>query len=241
MKNKNRGILYLAFGKEFDKLTAATAGYSRKFTNLPICVLSNLRERSSTWDSVSDVCFKFISSPSGENRKIKVSLINYTPYDETLFMDSDAVIQNHGIESLFTYLKDFDIVCQFFATLYQNDKNFEQVFIEKTYGKLAILLQETYPIELFGEAALLFSKTKSCEKFFSLWEKYWELMGSGRDMPAFSFAVRHLRNSVKAFKNNEVQFCTNVENENFFIQHKGFGDFEKKFGLPIYIDWNPKL
>ena len=237
----SRGILYLALGEEFDKLTAATAHYSRRFTDLPMCVITNLDQRDPVWLGVKDVRFSRVTDPSNENRRIKVSLIDYTPFSETLFMDSDAVIQNEGIEVLFGYLEDYDIACQYFATITSSDdKNFETAFIEKTYDKLAKLLRESYPIEMFGEAALLFRRTGPARDFFRLWQEYWELMGCGRDMPAFSFAVKHSPDKVKVFK-GDVPFCTNAENEDFFIQHKGFSGFEKKFGLPEYQDWNPKL
>ncbi len=237
---KSRGILYLAFGREFDKLTAASARYSRRFTDLPFCVLTNLKKQNIRWEYVDNVQFIYIDLPTNKNRAIKVSLLEYTPFDETLFLDSDAVIQRSGIERLFNFLEEFDVCCQFFDTLYKNDKNFEQDFIKKTYDKLARILEESYPIQLYAEAAILFKKTESCREFFVLWKEFWELMGCGRDMPAFSFAVKWLQNRVKIF-NGITKFATNKEDNNYFIQHKGFEGFEKKFGLPNYIDWNPPL
>jgi len=234
----SQGIIYLVFGKEYDKLAAATARYSRKYTKLPMCVFTNLEVRNSAWSEVSDVQFTYFGMPDEENRRIKVSLIKYTPFEESLFMDSDAVIQKFGFECLFDYLNDFDIACQYFSVLKESER--KKPFIKKTYAKLAGLLNEKFPIELFGEAALLFKKSDKGFQFFNLWYKYWEMMGCGRDMPAFSFAVKHLSNLVKVFK-GEIKFCTNVLNKNYFIQHKGFKGFEKKFGLPNYVDWNPKL
>jgi hypothetical protein len=247
---QNRGIIYLAFGKEFDKLTAATAKYSRKYTDLPMCVFTNLEDRSSVWSEVSDVQFTYFGMSSEENRRIKVSLIKYTPFEESLFMDSDAIIQRSGIECLFNYLDNFDIACQYFSVLKESER--KKQFIQKTYAKLADLLGEKFPIELYGEAALLFKKSDEGFQFFDLWYKYWEMMGCGRDMPAFSFAVKHLSNFVKVFRDdvndddddnddNDVKFCTNKLDSSYFIQHKGFKGFEQRFNLPKYIDWNPKL
>lgn len=263
---KTRGIVYLAFGKEYDKLTTATAEYSRRFTKLPMCVLTNLKEQNTYWKNVSDVCFKYISLPSEKNRRIKVSLLDYTPYDETLFIDSDAVIQNYNIESLFDYLKNFDVACQYCGTTVKKDSNL--TFYKKTYGKLAKLLKESYPIEILSTVALLFRKTETSQKFFALWKEYWKLMGCSRDMPAFTFAVKHTKTGIKIFRTlsivmdnlgphsnkwnrenmklqdiegPEVPFLTDVENNISFIQHEGFKNFQKKFGLPSYTDWSPKL
>ena len=236
----NKGIIYLAFGEEFDKLTASTANYSRQFTELPICVLTNLEKRSPFWKSVSDVSFIYMPLLSNKNRGIKVSLMEYSPYDETLFMDADSVIQKSGIESLFEYLEDLDLACQWYGQLTCEDVAVQKMFMKSTYDKLLDLLGENYPIELFSEAALLFKKTIMSQKFFALWKEYWELMGCGRDMPAFCFAVKHTMANIKIFR-EDVQFCTNKEKESYFIQHKGFEGFEKKFNLPNYIDWSPRL
>jgi len=236
----SKGIVYLVFGEEFDKLAAATANHSRRFTELPICVLTNLKKRNSSWKSVSDVSFKYLPLPSNRNREIKVSLIEYSPYDETLFMDADSVIQKFNVDSLFEYLGDSDLACQWYGQLTYEDVAVQKMFMKSTYDKLVDLLDESYPIELFSEAALLFRKTITSQKFFDLWKEYWTLMGCGRDMPAFCFAVKHTTANVKIFR-RDVQFCTNKEKESYFIQHKGFEDFEKKFNLPNYVDWSPRL
>ena len=241
-ETKSRGILYVAFGEEFDKLTAASARYSRQFTNLPIHVLTNIRTYDPVWKQVPNVTFRRLPLQTPQNRRAKVSLVDFTPFEETLFMDSDAVVQRRGIELLFGCLETFEIACQFFGTIQSKaDPEYETAFVEKTYDRLAVELKEEYPIQLYAEAALLFRKTEEACDVFALWRKYWELMGSGRDMPAFCFAVKHFRKRVRVFEANDVQFCTNKENENFFIQHKGFSGFERKFGLPAYKDWNPKL
>lgn len=235
----NCGILYLAFGPEFDKLNAATAKYSRRFTNLPFCVLSNLKSRSPAWNKVSNVFFKYLPMDSSDNRRVKVSLISYSPFDKTLFMDSDAVIQNPGIEKLFDYLEDYDIVCQLFGEL--DPCELAHPTTLKTYGKLAGVLNESFPINLYSEAGFLFRRSGSSREFFCLWQKYWRLMGCGRDMPGFSFAVKHRNKIVKSFDRKELRLCTNVEDDRFYIQHKGFDNFQNKFNLPEYIDWNPKI
>jgi len=242
MLRKSRGILYLAFGEEFEKLAVATATYSRQFTDLPICILTNRKAVSSKWSSVSNTFLKNILLPTIKNRTVKVSLLRYTPFDETLFMDADAVIQKSGIETVFQYLDDYDLACQHYGVIKSiEDKNWERAFVEKTYLKLAKMLGEDFPIHLYSEAAVLFRKTDGAKILFDRWEAYWKRMGSGRDMPAFSFAVKHTLCRVKVFTEDSIKFCKNVEDESALIQHKGFAGFEKKFKLPAYKDWNPKL
>jgi hypothetical protein len=237
--------MLIAFGEEFDKLAAASASYSRQFTALPIQVVTNLKndDRHRKWAEVPGVEFSEYGVTDNHNRYFKTKLLYHSFFDQTLFMDADAVIQKPGIEQLFEHLDDCDLACQYFGTiLCADDPGYERDFVAKTYDKLAKLLKEPYPIELFAEAALLFKKSGKAYEFFSKWYKHWELMGSGRDMPAFCFAVKHLRSCIRVFgKDDKVNFCKNAEDENAFIQHKGFSGFEKKFGLPEYIDWNPVL
>lgn len=235
----NCGVLYLALGSEFDKLTAATARHSRANTSLPFYVLTNLDEISAEWKEVSNVRFKYIPIPSEKNRTLKVSLIDYTPFDRTLFMDSDAVIQRPGIENMFKLLDDKDIVCQYYGYISEDAEKID--FLNKTYAFLAGLLNENYPIHLFSEAGFLFNRNKSGKEFFERWRKYWRMMGCGRDMPGFSFAVKHYFSRVETLKCNKSRLCTNVEDETFLIQHKGFKGFTKKFNLPEYEDWNPEV
>lgn len=235
----NRGIIYVAFGEEFDRLAAATAKHTRIYTDLPMCVLTNLKKPSPEWDKISNVFFRYLPFPSEENRRVKVSLIDYTPFDKTLFMDVDALIQKKDVERFFDYLNNYDIVCQHYGCIHSTKGASLLVF--RTYLKLAIMLHESLPIKLYGEAAFLFNRTKKTRDFFSLWKKYWMMMGCSRDMPGFSFAAKHSGDLVRSLRHYEEQFCVNQEDERYFIQHKGFTGFLKKFGLPEYIDWNPKL
>lgn len=239
MNTNNKGIVLLAFGREFAKLTAATLRYSRQFTDLPVRILTNMPDCVHLYNGIKNISFEIIPILFTNNRAIKVSLINHTPYEKTLFMDSDAVLQRHGIESLFSYLDDFDLACQNFGRI--PSKNMSTELQRKTYGKLAALLGEDYPIKLCFDAAILFRKTPKASEFFKLWEEYWNLMGSSRDMPGFSFAVKRCNSSIKVFRRNEIRFCTNREDESYFIQHKGFEKFGEKFGLPNYVDWNPVI
>lgn len=233
---KSRGIIYLAFGEEFDKITAATARYSRKFTDLPIRVLSNLHSHP-LWKNISNVSFTYIPLPTVRNREVKVSLIDYSPFEESLFLDSDALIQRPNIESVFRYLLSHDIVCSFYRKIRFRS---EPSPCYNLYAFLALHFNEKFPIPALLDSAFLFRKSKTAQQFFLLWKKLWVFGGSSRDMPAFSFTARHSSAKVKVFyRHSNICFCTHQRNKNHFIQHKGYSGFEKEFGLPHYKDWSP--
>ena len=233
----NRCIAFVAFGGEYDKLAASTAKYSRRYTDLPFYVLTNMKARDTVWESVSNVTFKYFPMPHEDNRKIRVSMIKFIPFDEVLYMDADSVIQKPGIENVFNLLKNYDIVCQFYQ-LFKPKSSLQR----KTYGKLAELLGEKFPIERVFAGTFLFKKSDISFKFFDMWKKYYELNDCGRDMPAFCFTVRHFRSFVGVCeKDNEIKLMALKENNYHYIQHNDFSGWNKKFGIPDYNMWSPPL
>jgi len=235
---KDRGIIFVAFGKEYDKLAANTLKYSRKFTDLPFYVLTNLEKRDGIWNGISDVTFKFIPLAANENRKVKVSIINYSPFDETLYIDVDAVIQRFGIEEIFDLLKISDVVCQSICQPFSPKTELQR----KIYDKMATALGESFPINRICGGIYLFKKSENSFQFFSLWEKYYELNDTGRDMPALCFAVKHCSSFIKILKENDkVNLFHLKENNKCFVQHNNFSNWGKKFGISSYERWIPPL
>ena len=96
-----RGILYIAFGERFLKELNYSVESVKKFNpNLHITVFSDKEFKSPYVD---------------DNRVIKVShlrpkidYIHETPYEETLFLDTDTII-DYNIEDMFEILERYDI------------------------------------------------------------------------------------------------------------------------------------
>ena len=105
----NKGILYVAFGSDYLLLTLAVIKYSRQYTSLPICVLTNIKERGEEWNKIENVSFVNFDLEQVDNRVVKTQMIDHTPFDKTLYLDCDSVIQNYGIENVFDLL-DKDLV-----------------------------------------------------------------------------------------------------------------------------------
>jgi len=233
----NKCVAFVAFGKEYDKLAAATAGYSRKFTNLPFYVLTNMKIPNESWKLVSNVTFRYFPLLDTENRKVRVSMIEFISFDEVLYIDADSVIQKPGIEKVFNLLEKHDIVCQFYH-LFKPRSDLQR----KTYGKLAKLLNKKFPIERVFAGTFLFKKSDISFKFFDMWKAYYELNDCGRDMPAFCFTVKHFRSSVEVCeRDNKTKLMALKENGNHYIQHNDFSGWNKKFDIPDYNMWSPPL
>jgi len=236
-----RGILYLAFGEEYDKLASYTAEYSRKYTDLPFCVLTNLEpeKRSPNWKSVKNVKFTFLPLNQSENRAIKTSLINYTPYEETFFIDCDAAIQNPGIEKIFDYFQDYDVIFAVSTILKNSKSKFYQYFYEPIIKTTGL----EYPLVAYSSGFFGFKKSEKIKDFFEDWNKLWVLAGKTRDMPPLACVMKKQISNLKLKIMGENLYCSgekNYRNINSIVQHRWKGDkFFQLYHVPKYIPFKP--
>lgn len=232
------GICFISFGPEFDRLGAATATYSRRFTGLPMHVLTNLPE-SERHKWPEGTTFTHLDMPTEHNRMVKVSLLEYTPFDDTLFCDADSVIQTNGITRFFRDLEQHDVCCQLAETLPNAERRAKSKFYRTFYLALMEKVKARYPLDIMQSSAFLFRKNDAAKAFFKMWRLYWSIGGGRRDMPGFSLAARDRRVKVKVYQAREDRFLANGKNRGRVIQHRGYRQFLADFGLPEYKDWNP--
>lgn len=96
-----RGILYIVFNESFVKEMLNSARSVRIHNpDLKICVMSNFEFES------DDVDYYIKIKPN--HIRAKVDFICHSPFKETLYLDSDTII-NKNIEDTFDVLKKFDI------------------------------------------------------------------------------------------------------------------------------------
>lgn len=223
------GILYIAFGEVYDKVAAHAVAYSRRFTHLPICVLTNLRNRCEKWNSISNVEFRDLQLPFEKNRDIKTRMIQYSPFDLTMYMDCDSVIQKSGVENLFDIPDTADV--SLFVDLFWGTG-------DKVLDIYKRMMQQTGvepPILIYSGGLQLFKKNKRTDQMFKLWNEYWKLAGSGRDMPALNCAVA--QSNVRIEHPPDRLFAAECKRPDAVIQHRYSGDFCEKFGIPLWKPW----
>ncbi len=242
---EDRGLVYCAFGTEYDKVAAATISYSRKFTDLPIAVVTNVPEtdRSSRWPK--DVQFILLDMPIEENRNVKTDLIQYSPFQETIYIDSDAVIQRPGIEHVFDKLKNVDVMLHLAAV--ESKIDISKFFI-RHYVPVMEKYQISPPIRIYLGGFFAFKKSKGSFDFFWLWNHIWKKCGKGRDMPPLVVAAKVAQKqntTIVETKGSHLFFDSgglkNHGNPNAVVQHrwsKGNGFFEK-FDIPAYKAFKP--
>ncbi len=173
------GLIFVVFGEQFDYLAAHAMAYTRQFTKLPIHVISNLpaNHRHPKWKEVADIDFTYIDLPTEENREIKTTIVNYTPFENTLYLDADSIIQHESfdadIEKYFS--GDFDIIVNWFCSFPTPDNRFQNIYL-RAYKQFEC----EGVMNVYNGAIIGFKKTDKASELFNRWNGYWKDFGKQR-------------------------------------------------------------
>ncbi|MFH1718524.1 MAG: glycosyltransferase family 9 protein [Planctomycetota bacterium] len=229
------GILTIAFGGEYDRIAAACMKHSRRFTDLPICVLTNLKaeNRSGVWSEVSNVRFSYYPElQPADNRQIKMDMYHAGPFDKTLYLDADALIQRPGVECIFDMLDHADFVLNGPHIWRPGNQ------VPNIYAKAMLSCGAKLPITAYNGGFLAWNKNDKVESVFRLWHEYWERAGEGRDMPALACAVQRVKPLIFDVALSPV-FAASEAKPQCIIQHNYNGTFFEDFGLPKFQESKP--
>lgn len=238
---KSRGIITVAFGKEYDKIAAHTAEITRRHTNLPICVVTNLmtNERHEKWEEVLNVSFVYLHWSQSGNRKAKLQLQRFTPFEDNIYIDADALVQLPHVEKLFDCLSSCSIGVQHYMDVTKTEKT---VKICRTHMRKCGIEP---PMHVYCGGFFVWRNSNSIitNGLFPLWYRNWVLTGRGREMFAFSCAIKRLELNIRHFVPKDDVFAPNYPLPNCLIQHnyntQRRKDFFKDFGLPRYLEYKP--
>ena len=216
------GLLYVAFGDKFDRMAAHTIEYSRRFTDMPITVLTNIQNRCTFWQNVNDINFVFINDVQKNNRQYKTTMINYSPYDRTIYLDADSIVQQKGIERAFNKLNGSDIMLNIYGRW--NDK------IPLSYYKIALAhIVVSIPIVIYYGAFIGFGKSESAKNFFKHWNENWIKSTIAREMPALAGTVKKSEGLKLIQTNNNDNIFTWKKNREAIIQHEYGSQFWNQY------------
>lgn len=244
----SRGLVYVVFGSEYDKLTAHTIAYSRRFTNLPMHILTNVsdRRRCGKWSDLGvggEVTFQYFHLPQSFNRSIKTQMDKYTPFEQSLYLDCDAVIQKPGIEKVFEILSlkkgQVDLLLNLYLVWKQGEK------VVRIYANTMKKVGVSLPLRVFNGAFIGWNSYSSkVQCFFHMWNDIWDKMGRGREMPALSCSVAKSGVSVYTVTEEEDKlFSPETYNPQCVVQHNynssAGKDFHKEFNLPRIRQFKP--
>jgi|WetSurMetagenome_2_1015567.scaffolds.fasta_scaffold51913_5 hypothetical protein len=213
----SRGIVFIVFGKEYDRLASYTVTLSAPNVNIPITVITNIKifdsnlvsllprskvVKGARWSHVPNINFIYLDMPDEANREVKTQLYKYSPYEETIHIDCDSIVTKPGIEKVFDHFNGNDLILQSNGTpTWEIGKRYFKIYRDaaKKFGC-------TLPWNIYQGAFFSFRKSEATIAFFDLWNKYWKENGSGRDMPALACAVQNSKIQHSIITANDHKF-----------------------------------
>jgi hypothetical protein len=217
----SRGIVIVAFGQEYDRFAAKCSAITRRNTSLPIHVITNLDRLSGDWASLPDITFQPIKyAENVRNREFKTGLIDYTPFDETIYLDCDALVARSGVESIFEGMSD--VVFNPIFSIAPGSR-YANIYA-RAISKFGVPL----PVTVYSGAFFAFSKSGGSRRLFELWSLYWRQFGRQRDMPCLACAVK--TSEVVVSPSPPGFIAVECLSDSAVIQHRCAG-FSDKFGF----------
>jgi hypothetical protein len=229
MDNTNNGIYYVAFGSQYDYQCAHSVSIIRKYSDIPVRVITDLiiDKRCEKWNDIPNVSFEKVDAKQNKNRYYKIRPDLFSPFDVTLFCDTDTAVQSSEFLAGFDTAKKHDVM---FSVYQRIGNNGQGLPMEWLYGKF--MKAKDYPATIYKEGVFFFRKTEGTYKLFEAWENYWRLLGCGRDMPALFPAV------AKSQDLNLGILPPGWDNRDGHIIVHAFGNY-KVDGLPLIIKYKP--
>ena len=236
-----RGAILFAFNNQkFDyyKMAVATAKRINHFLNMPVTVITND-------DSITDTTYKFDHTITVEadqtNYREKQIWINkgryqayeLSPYDETLLLDTDYMVNSTKLLSVFDYYDDF---CCHDTTSYLMEPNAAQEVLS------------SYSFKTLWATAVCFKKTIRTRQIFECLEmvqKNYEHYGNihnfiggvFRNDYALTLALR-IANGHTSLKRDVIPWnLVHVGNKNIHIYRNNDDEFNTEYTV-IYDNWS---
>jgi len=150
----NRGVLYIVFGEKYIREAILSASTVKKYSpNLHITFLCDIKIESEFVDDFKKIKINHI--------RPKVDYIDFTPYDETILLDSDTII-NHDIMDMFDILEKYDLgICHDLARKRDN-----VAALIPPYKNIPYSFPEVNP------GVFVFKRCDEVDLFFKTWKTY---------------------------------------------------------------------
>ena len=206
-----KGILYIAFGENFLKeLTLSAESVKRFCPDLHITVFSDKPVISEFVDECRLI--------GARHLRPKVDYINHSPYDRTLFLDTDTII-DYDISDMFDILDNFDIALA--HDLARKRKKYSDAIPE--YGEIP------YSFSELNTGVIAFKKGEKTESLFNRWRenfyKWYDIVPW--DQPSFRVSLWRtiMTNNLKLYVFPvEYNIRSKANREKNRRMHDEFGD-----------------
>ena len=208
MSNQSaKGVLYIGFGDNFVKEMLFSAESVKKHNpDLHITAFVDRPIESEFVDT-----YRLIKV---NHLRPKVDYIAFTPYEQTVFLDTDTIV-NHDLQEMFDLLNKYEFaICHDMA---RKRENVSALIPE--YSEIPYSFSEVNP------GVMVFSKTKSVVSFFENWKKlfYKHFNSWPYEQPTFRVA---LWQSDMQFYIMPIEYNVRDERvrEKAIKMHKEFGE-----------------
>lgn len=203
----NRGVLYIAFGDPFLKEMLLSAESVKKHcSDLHITAFADQPIESRFIDRTQVIEVTHL--------RPKIDYISHTPYDQTLFLDTDTLI-DHDIEDMFDILGKYDLGVT--HDLARKRKKYTERIPE--YGSIPYSFSEV------NTGVIAFQKNGRTKELFEYWKhyfyKYYDIVPW--DQPSFRIALWKSSAQAHVFPvEYNIRSRLNREKQRRF--HHEFGD-----------------
>lgn len=217
-----KGVLIFALNNDFDyvKLAEYSAKKVKAFLNLPVTLVTNIDYKNNLFDNIIKVDDSvFQSRVFDDGSRInwmnlsRYSSYELSPYDETIVIDADYIINSNHLNCCFDLNKDFLIYSNSFD-ISPSDKHKDFVYLNQ------------YSIPFYWATVFYFKKTQLNKLFFQLvqfiknnWNYYrlsYQILEKAyRNDFAFSIAIdllfKHIISDKFGVIPGKIYFCTNTD------------------------------
>jgi hypothetical protein len=207
MSKNNRGVLYIVFGDNFIKELKFSAESVKKYNpDLHITVFSDKKFDCEYVDEIRNIEVKHL--------RPKIDYIADAPYEQTLFLDTDTII-NHSLDDLYEILDKYDIALA--HDLARKRKKFFDTIPE--YGKIPYSFSEV------NTGVIAFNRNEKTLNLFKMWKenfyKYYNVVPW--DQPSFRVSVWNSDVSMYVLP-VEYNIRSKANREKQVRFHKEFGE-----------------
>ena len=242
-KIKNRGIMLIAFGFDYEKISIHCVESIRQFSDIPIILHTNIPDyvRTKEWCDISNIEFIFHDMNDDENRIIKTQLSKYSKFEQTLYIDVDSSVVSDDFLYPFEDLEFYDILSPEWKTYHINDLR----KLSETSNKFRKFLQVSEKLNIEKETFIaggvcFFNKNERVDKFFEDFHRFWKETDRKEDMPGLNGAMMLNKDIVKILSNKQFNNYNSemiVSHHNSLIEYSHLTNFTRKRYNPKSDRW----
>ncbi|TKX73486.1 hypothetical protein EXE46_14165 [Halorubrum sp. GN11_10-6_MGM] len=175
--NMEKGVLYVVTGEQYLNEAERSAESLKNTTNIHCTLITDQCHETNIFDSVNIVS----NDPDSPDKLYKIENMTKTPYEKTIFLDSDTYICRN-ISPLFDIIKYFDLAVS-------------HAPIRSTHRIPE--LPNCFPE--YNTGVICYQKNKQTQELFNKWKNNYLKSDYEQDQPSFRKSLIH---------NNKLRFHT---------------------------------